>query len=76
MKFGRGKHIPYKSAQQLRCKVVKKDLQGYAVKIVDDEFDAFLDTRHDFQVGEELLARFIAVHPNGRILLFYNENID
>ena len=76
MGFAFGKHFPYKQGKKLKCKIVKRDLQGYAVLILEDEFEAFLDGADPlkFNAGDELMARFISVHPTGRILLYYCPN--
>lgn len=58
----------YKAGQNVVCKVIKAEQNGYAVIIPKDNLPGFIQTPAEHRPGEEILAQFVCVH-NNRILL-------
>ncbi len=58
----------YKAGQNVICRVVKAEADGFAVTIPKDNLPGFIRTNAHHSPGEEVLAQFVCVH-NGRILL-------
>ncbi len=51
----------YKPGQKLICKVIAKELGGYAVVIIRDDLEAFLPTDQELKVGDEVIAQFVCM---------------
>lgn len=58
----------YKAGQNVACKVLHAEKDGYAVLVKKGNLPGFLKTANKLQPGDEILAVFVTVH-NGRILL-------
>lgn len=58
----------YKPGQNVVCRVLKAETDGYAVIIPKDNLPGFIRTSASHAANEEVLAQFVCIH-NGRILL-------
>jgi len=60
--------VKYKTAESLKCTVVRVVESGYEVRVERDDVNAFLPTPATLAVGDEIQALFVCIH-NGRILV-------
>ena len=67
----------YKPGQNVVCKVVGPEDDGYVVHVTKDNLAGYIRTPAPLRPGEEILAQFVCVHKN-RLLLspLMSSNID
>jgi hypothetical protein len=58
----------YKAGQNVACKVLHAEKDGYAVLLQKDNLPGFIKTANKLEPGDEILGVFVCVH-NGRVLL-------
>ena len=58
----------YKPGQNVVCKVVGPEDDGYVVHVTKDNLAGYIRTPAPLRPGEEILAQFVCVHKN-RLLL-------
>ena len=62
------RHYGYKSGQNVSCRVLAREGNGYSLVTIKELVPAFLVTNTVYKKGDEILGKFVCMH-GGRMLL-------